>query len=291
MVYSMTGFGKAETNINGKIIQVEIRALNSKGFDANLRMPNYIRNKELSCRTILSEQLKRGKLDVFFNIQLPEHLAAHSINQGMAKAYSAQILTLAKELNLSTENALELVLKMPNVMEVPEEELAEEEWKAIENALQTACKQVSEFRSLEGAKTEEVFTNALTIIQQNLNELTQYEAERANTVKERIKKNIDAVTDAPIDENRLEQEIIYYVEKYDISEEKMRLKAHIDHFLSLLDESGTIAKGKKLGFVAQELGREINTIGSKANHAEIQRHVVIMKDHLEQIKEQLANIL
>lgn len=290
----MTGFGKAEANIQDKLVQVEIRTLNSKGFDVNVRMPNYLREKEIEVRNLLREHLKRGKIDVYFSIQLPDNLRAHSINQGLAKAYAEQIKTMQQNIGGNVNNISELVLRMPSVLEIPEEEIDEQEWNGIQSVLLQAIENVQDFRSEEGEKTETVLKASLHTILNNLNEIPKFEQERIDTIRQRISKNLETlIENVEIDENRLEQEIIFYIEKFDLSEEKMRLTAHIEHFEKLLNQTGekNIAKGKKLGFISQEIGREVNTIGSKANHAEIQKHVVVMKDHLEQIKEQLANIL
>lgn len=287
----MTGFGKAEANIQNKLIQIEIRSLNSRGFDANIRMPNFLRDRELMTRNILSDELKRGKIDVFFNVELPDTLKAQTINQNMAITYAEQLQELAHRLNVLPEDLLSLVIQMPNVMEVPQEEISDEEWNEIEKLLYEATSRIMDYREKEGDKTEDELRSALDIIQQQLDLIPQFEDERTEAVRERISRHIEEyVNIADIDQNRLEQELIYYIEKYDISEEKMRLKAHLEHFIDLLDEQ-EISKGKQLNFVCQEIGREINTIGSKANHVNIQKLVIIMKDYLEQIKEQLANVL
>lgn len=294
MIYSMTGFGKAEANIQDKLVQIEIRTLNSKGFDLNVRMPNYLREKEIEVRNLLREKLNRGKIDVYFSIQLPDRLKAHSINQGLAKTYAEQIKEMQGNIGGNVNNISELVLRMPGLLEIPEEEIDEQEWLGIKSVLEGAIKNVQSFRAIEGEKTEIVLEESLNTISENLNQIPKFEQERIDTIRHRISKNLESLIEGiEIDENRLEQEIIFYIEKFDLSEEKVRLVAHVDHFKSLLNlkDEKNKTKGKKLGFISQEIGREINTIGSKANHAEIQRHVVVMKDHLEQIKEQLANIL
>lgn len=294
MIYSMTGFGKSEANIQDKLVQVEIRTLNSKGFDVNVRMPNYIREKEIEVRNLLRETLHRGKIDVYFSIQLPDRLRAHSIHQGLAKTYAAQIREMHEEIGGDVNNISELVLKMPGVLEIPEEDIDEKEWSGIRSVLVEAIKRVEEFRQVEGEKTEVVVEGALNTILENLNEIPKFEQERIETIRQRISKNLETLVDhVDLDKNRFEQELIFYIEKFDLSEEKMRLAAHIEHFKGLLAQKdmNSKTKGKKLGFISQEIGREVNTIGSKANHAEIQKHVVVMKDYLEQIKEQLANIL
>lgn len=291
MLYSMTGFGKTEARVQNKLVSIELRSLNSKGFDVNIRMPQYLREKELAVRNLLSSELKRGKIDAFFNVELPDELSAHTINQAVAKTYVNDIQELAEQLGLNSNQILDTVLKLPNVLGVPNEELSDEEWSDIEKLVYEATDRLMNFREQEGAKTEKELLFCINTIREQLQEIPKFEQERIDSVRNRIAKHMEQfVNSAQIDENRLEQELIYYIEKYDLSEEKMRLSAHLDHFEELLDED-ELAKGKKLNFISQEIGREINTIGSKANHADIQRHVVIMKDHLEQIKEQLANIL
>ncbi len=287
----MTGFGKAEGNVADKIISIEIKSLNSKGLDMNIRMPGFLREKEIPLRNLIAEHIKRGKIDVYFNLELPANKKIHTINEQMAKTYAAGIQAMAKEFGEEVNNVSELVLRMPNVLEPIQEEITDEEWKGMEAVALEAIERVNAFRAREGVDVEQVFTNAIDNIEQHLGALQEYEPERALRVREKLTKQLEAIdTEIEIDQNRLEQEIIYYIEKFDISEEKSRLTTHIEHFRKLLVENGFL-KGKKLGFVAQELGREINTIGSKANHAEIQRHVVRMKDNLEQIKEQIANVL
>lgn len=292
MLYSMTGFGKSEATVQNKLVSIEIRTLNSRGFDCNIRLPNYLSEKELTIRNILSDELKRGKIDIYVYVEMPDELQAHTINTTVANTYATEIKDLAVKLNLSTTEILNTVLKLPNVLTVPEEPLEEDEWEEIEKLIYEAVSRVTNYREQEGDKTEKVLRQAASTIFEELAKIPQYEQDRVDGVKERILKHLEQFVDkSSIDENRLEQELIYYIEKYDLSEEKMRLQANLEHFTELLDDESQITKGKKLNFVSQEIGREINTIGSKANHADIQRHVIMMKDHLEQIKEQLANIL
>ena len=292
MLYSMTGFGKSEATIQNKMVNIEIRSLNSRGFDCNIRLPNYLREKELTIRNSLKDELKRGKVDVFIHVEMPDELKAHSINPTIAKTYAQEIKELADNLSIPTNQLLDIVLHMPNVLAVPEEDLEEEEWEEIEKLIYEAASRVNDFREQEGAKTEKALADSVAVIRGELSELPKFEQDRIKTIKDRINKHLEQNVDAgSIDENRLEQELVFYIEKYDLSEEKMRLNAHLEHFTELLESEDEMTKGKKLNFVSQEIGREINTIGSKANHANIQRHVVEMKDHLEQIKEQLANIL
>jgi len=291
MVHSMTGFGKAEGNVHDKLVSVEIKSLNSKGLDINIRMPGFLRERELLLRNQIVEFVKRGKVDVYFNLEMPANKKVHTINEQMVHTYAKSIREMSSEIGAKeVDDLTSLILRMPNVLEPVQEELTDDEWSEIEKVVKSAIDKLNGFRAKEGEDAKQVFVDALKLIEQNLHDLQVYEPERAEKVKERLEKQLENISDLNIDENRLEQELIYYIEKYDISEEKSRLTTHISHFRQLLEESSPL-KGKKLGFVSQELGREINTIGSKANHAEIQRHVVVMKDNLEQIKEQLANVL
>lgn len=292
MLYSMTGFGKAEAMVDDISIQIEIRTLNSKGLDLNIRMPHFLKHKELQIRNLLSQELKRGKVDAYFTLDLPANLQANLINQKVINAYMKQINELASSHNLSLSNDLDTLLKLPNVLSATEQEIEEETWQKIEDLLSQACQRVVEFRTKEGGDMEIILREAIATIAHHLEQIPQYEQERVEKVRERINTGLQNIaSQQDIDQNRLEQELIFYIEKFDITEEKVRLAAHLAHFLELADDDQAQAKGKKLNFISQEIGREINTIGSKANHLEIQKHVVNMKDQLEQIKEQLSNIL
>jgi len=293
MIYSMTGFGKAKGTINGMLIDVEIKALNSKGFDTNIRMPSFIREREVDIRNTLSKKLVRGKLDVYINVELPANKKAQNINEELALQYATSIKSLQQKLGNGTqENILEHVLRMPNVLESGDENLTLEEWNLLKGLIEDACGKVNEYRKTEGLGLERTLNECIASIGNEHESLKVFESERITKIRERIITATEALEgDIQIDNNRLEQELIFYIEKFDLSEEKQRLASHLTYFTQLLQGNDTIAKGKKLNFVSQEIGREINTIGSKANHANIQKHVVIMKDRLEQIKEQLANAL
>jgi uncharacterized protein (TIGR00255 family) len=291
MIKSMTGFGKTELELPNKKITIEIKTLNSRQTDLNTRVPNIYRIKELEIRALLSNKLVRGKID--FNIYV-EHSGEnfnYSINKGLANQYYKAIKDLATELNQPNfSNYLPIILKMPDVMKTEKEDFDEEEWKIIEKLIVDALIQVDEFRTQEGQSLESEFTSRINTILNLLEAVTPYEEARINQVKKRLMKNLNEFKeDVKFDQNRFEQEMIYYIEKIDITEEKVRLKKHCDYFLENLNDES--AGGKKLNFISQEIGREINTLGSKANDVNLQKIVIQMKDELEKIKEQLFNIL
>lgn len=288
---SMTGFGKAELEIKNKKITIEIKTLNSRQIDINTRIPNIYNVKELELRTLLSNQLERGKIDLSVFIEHMGETINYSINKNLANQYYVIIKELANEINQQNfTNYLPIVLKMPDVLKPEKENFDEEEWKEIEKYIIDALIQVDEFRLQEGKALEQVFTNNIKTILELLENVKLFEIKRIENIKERLHKNLNEfIEDSKIDQNRFEQELIYYLEKIDISEEKIRIKKHCDYFIeSMLDEN---ANGKKLNFISQEIGREINTLGAKANDVNIQKLVIQMKDELEKIKEQLSNIL
>ncbi|MBN8695392.1 MAG: YicC family protein [Bacteroidetes bacterium] len=287
----MTGFGKAVNEIPGKKITVEIRSLNSKQLDLNLRIPYLYKEKELELRTELSKQLERGKVDVSVYTESTQETAPTTLNKNLAKAYYNELRSLSQELNEKEENLLSLVVKMPDVLKAEKEtvELDEAEWNQVKEAVNKAIEAFQKFRDDEGKTLEKEFQNRIGIIGKLLNEVLSLDNARIDNIKKRIKNNLEEVIDInKIDQNRFEQELIYYIEKLDITEEKLRLKTHLDYFNETMKEP---ASGRKLGFISQEIGREINTIGSKANDAGIQKLVVQMKDELEKVKEQLLNVL
>jgi len=285
----MTGFGKAVLESENKKVTVEIRSLNSKQLDLNLRMPNQFREKELELRSQLGKSLERGKVDISVYLETETEKGAGTINPSLAQTYHKQLKELAKQLNESGENLLPLVLKMPDVLKPERAEIDEDEWKLIISGIDSAIIQFNKFRDDEGNVLENEFRTRITMIADLLKQIETFDISRAPAVKDRIRKNLEEnIAKDKIDQNRFEQELIYYLEKIDITEEKLRLKTHLDYFLKTADED---AAGRKLGFITQEIGREINTIGSKANDAEMQRIVVQMKDELEKIKEQLLNVL
>jgi uncharacterized protein (TIGR00255 family) len=288
---SMTGFGKSVSEIPGKKITVEIRSLNSKQLDLNLRLPYLYKEKELELRTDISKQIERGKVDVTVFTELTQQTLPVALNKELAKTYYKELKSLSEELNEDHSNLLSLIVKMPDVLKAEREiaELDEVEWKQVKASVDKAIDAFQKFRSDEGKTLEVEFVTRIGIINKLLSEVVAMDSQRVEHIRTRIKTSIaEAIEKEKIDQNRFEQELIYYIEKLDITEEKLRLKTHLDYFSATMKEP---ASGRKLGFITQEIGREINTIGSKANDATIQKLVVQMKDELEKIKEQLLNVL
>lgn len=284
----MTGFGKANGHFQDKKISVEVRSLNSKGLDLNLKIPSSYRDLESPIRKLVTENLLRGKMDLGIYIESQQHQVAGLINEQVATAYFEKLKAINTSWGTNTQDYLALVLRMPDVLTSQFEELSAPEAAFILDLVLQACSQLQKFRKQEGLSLATDLLDNLAHIQTELKTIVPYEQERVAQVKERIQKGLASIDESRIDANRLEQEMIYYVEKLDISEEKQRLQQHLNYFTETLSQE---ASGKKLGFIAQEMGREINTLGSKCNHSEIQRRVVIMKDHLEKIKEQVLNAL
>ena len=285
---SMTGFGKANGHFNDKKISIEVRSLNSKGLDLNLKLPSSFRDLETPIRKIVTEALLRGKMDLGIYIESQQQQSAGLINEQVANAYFEKLKSLNSAWGTHTQDYLALVLRMPDVLTSQQEELSEVETTFILDLVAEACAQLQKFRRQEGLSLAKDLMSNLDQIQQELIAIAPFEQERVAQVRERIQKGLASIEESRVDVNRLEQEMIYYVEKLDISEEKQRLQQHLTYFTETLNQE---ASGKKLGFIAQEMGREINTLGSKCNHSEIQRRVVVMKDHLEKIKEQVLNAL
>ena len=288
---SMTGFGKAVSEIPGKKVTVEIRSLNSKQLDLNVRMPYFYKEKELELRTEMAKQLERGKVDLSIYTELTQETLPVALNKELAKTYYRELKNLSEELNETNNDLLALALKMPDVMKAEREvaELDEEEWKQVKSAVDKAVEAFQKFRDDEGKALMNEFNSRIAIINKLLEKVVALDAARVENIKKRIRTNIEEVVEAnKIDQNRFEQELIYYIEKLDITEEKLRLKTHLDYFIQTMKEP---AAGRKLGFISQEIGREINTIGSKANDAGVQKLVVQMKDELEKVKEQMLNVL
>lgn len=285
----MTGFGKATLELPEKTITVEIRSLNSKGADISLRLSSSLRNYELELRNEISKQLERGKIDLSVYIESNKVETPIEINVELAKAYFDQLRNLAIELNEPITDGLQQVLKFPDVMKSERKDADENEWKEIKKCVTNAISQLQKFREMEGQSLQKDFEERLGNISQYLDEVKKLDLHRIKSIKERIRNNIEELLGkSKMDENRFEQELIYYVEKLDINEEKVRLKTHLDYFLETCKEN---SPGRKLNFISQEIGREINTIGSKANDAGMQKIVVQMKDELEKIKEQANNVL
>ena len=284
----MTGFGKANGHFNDKKISIEVRSLNSKGLDLTLKIPSSYRDLETPIRKLVTEKLLRGKMDLGIYIESQQHQVAGLINEQVATAYFEKLKSLNNTWGTNTQDYLALVLRMPDVLTSQQEELSEAETEFILNLVVEACSQLEKFRRQEGLSLAKDLTANLDYIQQELIAIVPFEQERVAQVRERIQKGLASIDESRVDVNLLEQEMIFYVEKLDISEEKQRLQQHLQYFTETLSQE---ASGKKLGFISQEMGREINTLGSKCNHSEIQRRVVIMKDHLEKIKEQVLNAL
>ena len=290
MIRSMTGFGIAAVEFQQKTISVEIKSVNSKFFDLTLRLPPFYREKEMELRTDLARIIERGKTEVTFNIESQESFKKTNINKPLIKAYFEEFKKIDAELNISTPNYLQLILMMPEVMINEKMILSDDEWKAASHALSLAVDSFQSFRQTEGNAMEQDLRQHIEAISTGVKDLAKYENTRIEIVRKRLEGNLEEFIQLNnIDRNRLEQELIFYIEKFDISEEKVRLKSHCEYFLQTIKEDSST--GKKLSFIAQEIGREINTIGSKANDAEMQKNVVILKDRLEKIKEQVLNIL
>jgi uncharacterized protein (TIGR00255 family) len=283
----MTGFGKATGNFQSKKVSIEIRTLNSKSLDLNVRVAPIYREVESEIRKIVGDSLDRGKIDLNINLDSTGDTKNFTINKDLAKAYYADLKAVNSLIGEHTDDYLSVILRMPDIYINEREELSAEEKTWILNLTKEAVDRLNEFRRQEGQALEKEFTERIEDIRRWLNEVPKYEQERIEVIRERIKKNLEDLN-AKYDDNRLEQEMIFYIEKLDVSEEKMRLANHLDYFLETMKLP---LSGKKLGFITQEIGREINTLGSKSNHAEMQKLVVDMKDSLEKIKEQVLNTL
>jgi uncharacterized protein (TIGR00255 family) len=286
----MTGFGKASKEIGNQILKVEIKSLNSKQFDASLKIPSKWRELELEIRNILLDSLIKGKIDCSISVETNKELSVNKINEELVKQTYQHLHQLASEVGANTDRLFEYVLSLPEIRNSEvESELSEEEKSMFFSMIKEAILNFNNFRETEGAILEKDFIERINIISNLLKEVDVYEQERCNKIKTKLTSKLKEISIEEINENRLEQEMIYYLEKLDITEEKVRLSQHLEYFKQCMDTE--INQGKKLGFIAQEIGREINTLGSKANNADIQTIVVKMKDELEKIKEQLANIL
>ncbi|MEP7318457.1 MAG: YicC/YloC family endoribonuclease [Panacibacter sp.] len=291
MLYSMTGYGRAEQTIGDKFFIVEVRSLNGKQYDIRLNIPALLKSCEIDIRNMLNEGLMRGSIECTISLKQNGSSKSVSINTGLLKAYYAPVAELAKELNLSTDNILSTLLKLPDVVSPSTEILTDEETEAFKKLLQQAIDLLNKHRREEGKYTEEDLFMRMNNIEAQQAIVATLEPARREKVKEGLKKVLEEnVGKENYDPNRLEQELIYYIEKIDITEEQVRLKNHLDYFRAILNEPD-ISKGKKLSFIIQEIGREINTTGSKAYDSTIQKCVVLMKDELEKAKEQILNIL
>ena len=292
MIQSMTGFGKADAHFNGKKIHVEVKSLNSKAMDLNTRIAPLYREKEMEIRQLLSKALERGKVDFTLWVEKDETSAAGTINPVIVANYVSQIRQISKEQSLpEPQNVWDLVLRLPETTQtVVTEELSADEWQVVLGAVNEAVSRLVDFRKQEGAALYLKFTEKVDNIERYLGEIEPYEKGRVEKIRQRLTDRLAELKGVDYDKNRLEQELIYYIEKLDISEEKQRLANHLRYFRETMKEEGR-GQGKELGFIAQEMGREINTTGSKSNQAEMQNIVVKMKDELEQIKEQVLNVM
>ena len=292
MIQSMTGYGKATAELSDKKINVEIKSLNSKAMDLSTRIAPLYREKEIEIRNEIAKALERGKVD--FSLWIDKKDACElitPINQDVVVAYYERIRTISETTGIpALEDWFSTLLRMPDVMTKNDiQELSEEEWKAVHATVLQAIQNLVEFRIQEGAALEKKFREKISNIAKLLTSVDPYEKERVEKIKERITDALEKTISVDYDKNRLEQELIYYIEKLDINEEKQRLSNHLKYFINTMEDGS--GQGKKLGFIAQEMGREINTLGSKSNHAEMQKIVVQMKDELEQIKEQVLNVM
>ena len=286
----MTGYGKAVAELPNKRITVEIRSLNSKQFDLSARIPSIYREKELILRNMLSRRLERGKVDLTMNVDLLNRDVSSKIDPIILQQYHRELSSLATEMGIATPaDWFPVLLRLPDVMRQENETLSEEEWNSIEVAISEALEELIRFRQQEGEMLQQVLSGKIEAIRSLLAAVEPFEAERTEKIKSRLYESLSSLEGIEVDKNRLEQEMIYYLEKLDVNEEKTRLAHHLDYFMETLRDNNS--QGKKLGFIAQEIGREINTLGSKSNQSGMQRIVVQMKDELEQIKEQILNVL
>jgi uncharacterized protein (TIGR00255 family) len=288
MIHSMTGYGKSVLHLSDKKVTIEIKSLNSKNLDLNVRIPSYYRVKELAVRKELASKLVRGKVDFSIYIEMTADETSTTVNKGVVSEYMQQLRNVVQTGSSNDVELLKMAVRMPDALKTEREELDEDEWAQISVNIQKAVKDIIQYRIDEAASLEKDFKLRIENIQSYLEEVKSFDGARITHVKERLKKAIDDLK-VQTDENRFEQELIYYLEKLDINEEKVRLANHLTYFLQELGTEDS--NGKKLGFIVQEIGREVNTIGSKANFAPMQKAVIQMKNELEKIKEQVLNVL
>lgn len=285
MIHSMTGYGKSVLQLPTKKVTIEIKSLNSKNLDLNARMPSIYREKELNLRKLIGNQLERGKIDFSIYVEMTGEETSTQLNKPVVKQYMKQL----KELVDGDETELlKMAVRFPDALNTERDEIDETEWQTILNEVKNALKSIGTYRLDEGKVLELDFRNRVQNITDILEAIIAMDPDRIEGVRERLRKGVEELKEK-VDENRFEQELVFYIEKFDITEEKVRLKNHLDYFIKALDSDDS--NGKKLGFISQEMGREINTIGSKSNYAPMQKLVVQMKDELEKIKEQLLNVL
>ena len=289
MIQSMTGFGRATLVLPKKKITVEAKSLNSKQIDINTRIPSFYKEKELDVRSYLSSTLRRGKIELAIFVENTGTDSQHKINQELVATYMTSLQEVGAG-NVQTGELLSMAMRLPDAMKVEQQDFDKDEWLAVMNVVEEAVAALVDFRKTEGLSLEKDIKAQIATIERLHNEVPKYEQDRINTIKSRISAKLtDVLQSVDFDRDRLEQEMIYFIEKLDVSEEKVRLKNHCSYFIETMNSEES--NGKKLGFISQELGREINTMGSKANHTEIQKLVVQMKDALEKIKEQTLNVL
>ena len=289
MLQSMTGYGKAEVNMLNKHFVIEIKSLNSKQIDAQIKMSSTFKNKEIALRNLISKKLKRGKIELTIWTKKLEKSSNYFLNKELINSYFNQIKSINEELNIDIKDVLPVLLKMPDVIQQGEKETNENEWGEIQKGVNTAISNLLKFRLDEGERLESDIQSRIQKIEKLLTKLGPFSKARIEKVKKNLLKKTSIITTKDFDENRFEQELIYYLEKQDITEELVRMSAHLNYFKKTI--SSGFSNGKKLGFIGQEIGREINTIGSKSSDFNMQKIVVKMKDELEKIKEQILNIL
>jgi uncharacterized protein (TIGR00255 family) len=282
----MTGFGKSTLQLPVKKITVEVKSLNSKGLDLNVRMPSVYRELELGLRNEIATRLERGKIDFSVYVEMTGEQTTTKINVPIVQAYMQQMRAVIA--NADDTELMKMAVRMPDALKTERDEIDENDWTQIQKVIREALDNIVKFRADEGKSLESEFQTRIANIRQYMNDALALDPERMQAIKDRLQTAINELK-VDVDENRFEQELIFYLEKLDITEEKVRLSTHLDYFLETI--KGTEANGRKLGFITQEMGREINTMGSKANHAQMQKLVVMMKDELEKIKEQVLNVL
>ncbi len=291
MIFSMTGYGKATCTLPQKKVNIEIRSLNSKQLDVNTRIPGLYREKEIEIRNKIGNALYRGKVDISFSVEaeIPDRVT--KVNQQIIESYFQQLKPVAEKLNIDqTSDFLRVIMSLPDTTKTEQAELNEQEWIELSKSIDSAIDDIITFRQQEGEALSREVTQRIDNIRKLLTGVEPHEKERVEKIKDRIKESLQSIAEkGSVDENRFEQELIYYIEKLDVTEEKVRLANHLDYFIETLNSDKPI--GKKLGFISQEIGREVNTLGSKANDAALQRIVIQMKDELEKIKEQILNVL
>ncbi|WP_066222457.1 YicC/YloC family endoribonuclease [Formosa haliotis] len=285
MIYSMTGYGKSVIQLPTKKISIEVKSLNSKNLDLNTRMPSFYREKELTLRKLIADKLERGKIDFSIFVEMTGEETSTQINKPVVKEYLKQLKDIVDG---DATELLKMAVRFPDALNTERHDIDEDEWATVLNEIHAALQHINEYRLDEGKVLEQDFKNRIASIEALLENVIAIDPERIEAVRERLRKGVEDLKEK-VDENRFEQELVYYIEKYDITEEKVRLKNHLEYFITALNS--TDSNGKKLGFISQEIGREINTIGSKSNYAPMQQLVVQMKDELEKIKEQLLNVL